>query len=160
LQTPIGLTGNPLWKRTGQHGNVWLKAHLTLPIDSKIPNYRIAIEAIVGKGNKGDVAIDEIVFTPNRQCSSVSEFGNLVTHYCDFETSTCNYLNELTGKFNRAKPASTNDDPNIDNTIQTLDGYYMQYKVNIFIIFLLTTYLITINLGNTFKYITSKISDA
>jgi len=63
LQTPIGLTGNPLWKRTGQHGNVWLKAHLTLPIDSKIPNYRIAIEAIVGKGNKGDVAIDEIVFT-------------------------------------------------------------------------------------------------
>jgi hypothetical protein len=126
LQTPIGLTGNPLWKRTGQHGNVWLKAHLTLPIDSKIPNYRIAIEAIVGKGNKGDVAIDEIVFTPNRQCSPVSEFGNLVNHYCDFETDDCGYKNELSEKFLRVKPGI---DPNKDNTLQTKYGNYMQSKV-------------------------------
>jgi len=136
LQTAIGLTGNPLWKRTGQHGDIWLKAHLTLPIvSSNIPNYRIAIEAIVGKGKKGDVAVDEIVFTPNRQCSPVSEFGSLVNHYCDFEANVCNYLNELSGKFDRAKPVSKNDDPNKDNTLQTIGGYYMKYQVNISSIF-------------------------
>lgn len=98
---------------------------------TNIPNYRIAFEAIVGNGFKGDVAVDEITFLPNQKCKAISEFGNLVTHYCDFESSDCTYTNELSGKWTRAKPSSINDDPNKDNTYQTKDGYYMQYKVNL-----------------------------
>jgi len=131
LQTSFGLTGKPIWRRDQQHGNVWLRAHVKLsPANiTNIANYRIAIEGIVGKGFKGDVAVDELVFTPNKPCSPVSEFGDLVVHYCDFETNDCNYKNELSGRFLRAKPLSINDDPNKDNTYQTKDGIYMQYKV-------------------------------
>jgi hypothetical protein len=50
LLTPIGLTGNPIWKRNTQHGNIWLKAHVTLTNSTNIPNYRIVFEAIVGNG--------------------------------------------------------------------------------------------------------------
>ena len=83
------MTGNSIWKRNQQHGNIWLKAHitsyyifisiiilfvfnlfifhLTVPVSSNIQNYRIAIEAIVGKGARGDVAIDEIAFYSNQR---------------------------------------------------------------------------------------------
>ena len=41
--------------------------NLTVPSSNNVPNYRIAIEAIVGKGSRGDVAIDEIVFYSNQR---------------------------------------------------------------------------------------------
>jgi hypothetical protein len=50
LQTPNGLNPNPLWQRNKQHGNVWLRAHLTLPAQASIPSYNLVFEAIVGKG--------------------------------------------------------------------------------------------------------------
>ena len=128
MKTPIGLTGNPLWKRDTQHGDLWLQAYVTIPKSTSIPSYRIAFEAIVGKGYKGDVAIDEIVFTPNKRCSPVSQFGDTVGHYCDFEIGVCGYTqNELSGKWNRIQPTSS-DEPTVDNTYQTRNGYYMAYK--------------------------------
>ena len=129
MKTPIGLTGNPIWKRNIQHGDLWLKAHLTIPISENVPNYRIVFEAILGSGYKGDVAIDEIVFQPNKKCSPVSEFANAVTHYCDFETNdACNYKNE-NSDVDWIRTQATSGDPNVDNTYQTSQGHYMKLKV-------------------------------
>ena len=121
-----------MWKRDQQHGNVWLKAHLTIPKSDNIPNYRLAFEATVGKGYKGDVAIDEIIFTANRRCSPVSEFGESVSHYCDFESNDlCSYrIENSTAIWKRSKAGNS---PDYDNTYQTKDGYFMQLKVMNFI---------------------------
>ena len=133
LNTPGGLTGNPIWQRTTQHGNLWLKAHVTIPPAGNFATYQIAFEAIVGKGKRGDVALDEIVFTPNKRCSPVSEFGSLVAHYCDFEdAAVCGYqIDNATannGRWVRAKPTATTV-PSFDNTYQTVEGYFMRYEV-------------------------------
>lgn len=80
------------------------------------------------------MALDEIVFTPNKRCPPISEFGNLVTHYCDFETDICGYnvtgtANNNYDKWVRAKPIyffGQPDTPPTDNTLQTKEGYYMQ----------------------------------
>ena len=95
---------------------------------------------LINQGYLGDVAIDEIVFTPNRRCTPVAELGELgdvVKHYCDFEFDTCGYTNDTVGtqKWYRMKPAPPllgiiTDSPAVDNTYQTRDGYYMQYRVN------------------------------
>lgn len=76
------------------------------------------------------------MFTPNRRCTPVAELGDIVKHYCDFEFDTCGYANDTFGTqpWFRAKPAApllgiVFDSPAVDNTYQTRDGYYLQYKV-------------------------------
>lgn len=91
----------------------------------------------VKKGKRGDIALDEIVLTLNRRCSPISDFGDLVTHYCDFETDTCQYEiepkddNEST--WTRVQPQSAipgfNEPPFTDHTLLTSDGYYMKLRV-------------------------------
>lgn len=122
---------------------MWLRANLNLEPPQNIPNYSIVFEAIVGSGYKGDVALDEIVFTPNKRCSPVSEFGDLVQHYCDFESNICGYNisggSTLYNRWVRAKPTyylGIPDTPPIDNTLQTRNGYYMQSHVRKFLLFL------------------------
>ncbi|CAF0741635.1 unnamed protein product, partial [Brachionus calyciflorus] len=129
ILTPVGLTTEPIWKRTEQHGNLWLKGHVNLQ-SQNVPEYQIVFEAIAGTSYTGDVAIDEIEFIPNKRCPPISEFGNSVTHYCDFETDECGYT--ITGgtvsKWQRSKPLSLilGDQPPTDNTLQTLNGYYFK----------------------------------
>lgn len=50
MLTPNGLSDSPLWRRDTQHGDVWLRAHVTLAAQTSIPNYNLVFEAVVGKG--------------------------------------------------------------------------------------------------------------
>jgi hypothetical protein len=89
------------------------------------------------QGTKGDAAIDEIKLTPNKICAPVSEFGNLISHYCDFERDdNCNYVNDTArdGKWIRTKPRLSQfgfEEPNKDNTYQTREGKFMLYSVKL-----------------------------
>lgn len=49
---------------TGQQDDAWLR--LDTPLTSNAP-FRVIIEAVVGHGYKGDIAIDDISFTPDCQ---------------------------------------------------------------------------------------------
>ena len=136
ILSPIGLTNNKLWVRNEQHGNLWIKSNFNLdPSFFNFTSYKIVFEALVGRGMRGDVALDEIEFTPNKLCSPVSEFGNTVTSYCDFETNACNYVtasNSTWYKWERKQPERVGgflEQPNKDNTMQTKDGYYMRLRV-------------------------------
>lgn len=82
------------------------------------------------------MALDEIVLIANRRCSPVSEFGDLVTHYCDFETDECGYTISQASEgttWKRAQPElllpGVYDSPPYDNSLQTQDGYYMKLTV-------------------------------
>lgn len=93
------------------------------------------------------MAVDEIEFFPNKRCPPISEFGNTVTHYCDFETDDCGYsISGTSGnKWQRSKPSNDvfGNLPVIDNTLQTQDGYFFKSNViknliNIFLKFKLS----------------------
>lgn len=132
----IGASQNPIWKRDKQHGNVWLKGHVTIPASNAYQNYRIVFEGIVGKGYRGDVAIDEITFLPNRRCPPTSEYGLAVTHYCDFEDpNLCGYKNDESGggswKWLSARNQSFINVPPYDHTYETPNGYFMSFQANI-----------------------------
>ena len=58
-----------LWTLSGQQGNTWLNARVSL---SKSPNrnYWIVFEGVRGNGYRGDIAIDDIQFT-NADCTKI-----------------------------------------------------------------------------------------
>ena len=140
LVTPFGLSNRPIWQRNIQHGNIWLKAHITLTKQPDIRYYRLLFEGVVGRGSRGSVAIDEIVFQPNQRCSPVAEISNLVNHYCDFENEdVCGYqiVPNDKGAWARDKPNLESLPPvypAIDNTYQTEQGHFIQLKVNYYFI--------------------------
>jgi hypothetical protein len=109
--------------RDQQHGNVWLKAHVTLRPNTNLTSYKLVFEAMIGNGIKGDVALDELVFTPNAQCPPISEQGDIVTQYCDFETDTCQFTVSGASNFQWKRTQGT------DNTLQTNEGNFMKLTV-------------------------------
>ena len=51
-----------VWKRSGDQGNMWVKAEVSLTATSD-PNtypYRVEFEGIVGSGYRSDIAVDDI----------------------------------------------------------------------------------------------------
>ncbi len=128
----------PIWRRNQQHGNIWLRAHVT--VESFTEAYSFVFEAVVGKGYKGNVAIDEIVFTENRRCLPIAEVSDLVGHYCDFEgqaaNNICNYTVLDANTWTKAKPMiGFGRYPKYDNTYQTSVGSFMQYVSIIYSIY-------------------------
>jgi len=53
--------GFPVWKEIGNHGNRWLEGQVDF--DCSMSQYQVEIEATVA-GWRGDIAIDELHFTP------------------------------------------------------------------------------------------------
>jgi hypothetical protein len=116
----------PIWRRNQQHGNIWLRAHVS--VEPFTEPYSFVFEAVVGRGSKGNVAIDELVFTENKRCLPIAEVSHLVGHYCDFESEDiCNYTaNPKT--WARAKPFTEPQKyPKYDNTYQTSAGSFIQH---------------------------------
>ncbi|KAK7488814.1 hypothetical protein BaRGS_00019949, partial [Batillaria attramentaria] len=61
------LHGQPLWTKSGDQGNQWHLAQVTLPASQLLQNFRIAFEGVMGRTNLetyGDIAIDDIVTVP------------------------------------------------------------------------------------------------
>lgn len=108
-----------LWTLSGQQGNTWLNARVSL---SKSPNrnYWIVFEGVRGNGYRGDIAIDDIQFTnadcrilPAKARPSKPTLPPPTTRFtlpptippslynCDFENGFCNYTQEhITDVFN------------------------------------------------------------
>ena len=50
-----------IWSLSGNAGNAWFKSEVTI---SSIDDFQLIFEASVGNTGMGDIAIDEITFTP------------------------------------------------------------------------------------------------
>lgn len=50
--------GTALWSKSGNHGNQWLVAHVT--ITSPTSGYQVVFEGVIGASYTGDIAIDDI----------------------------------------------------------------------------------------------------
>ena len=130
-----------LWTLSGQQGNTWLNARVSL---SKSPNrnYWIVFEGVRGNGYRGDIAIDDIQFTnadcrilPAKARPSKPTLPPPTTRFtlpptippslynCDFENGFCNYTQErITDIFNWTRhqggTSSGGTGPVIDHTKQ------------------------------------------
>ncbi|GFN85246.1 MAM and LDL-receptor class a domain-containing protein 1-like [Plakobranchus ocellatus] len=105
-----------IWVRTGSQGKAWTDARIHLAGGQS--SYQI--EATVGTGARGDIAIDDISVAPGN-CLQSSQGVPIAT--CDFEKDLCNYKQESSDAFNwtrhNGRTASSNTGPSVDHTYGT-----------------------------------------
>ena len=132
-----------IWSLSGQKGNKWLNGRVSLP---KISNtrYWIVFEGIRGNSYKGDIAIDDVLFTtggcqilpadadPNKPTATTPVVTTKFTlpptvptsaYNCDFEKDLCQYVQEqITDVFNWTRHQggtySGGTGPTLDHTKQ------------------------------------------
>lgn len=63
-------TGPRIWTLTGNQGNEWLVAQVS--VWSSLRSFQISFEGTVGRGGKGDIAIDDVTIF-NGKCASPGE---------------------------------------------------------------------------------------
>ncbi|XP_066300039.1 MAM and LDL-receptor class A domain-containing protein 2-like [Branchiostoma lanceolatum] len=61
MRTQINGPLTTLWSKTGQQGDEWWLAYVDISSDA---NFQVVIEAVRGNGAAGDIAIDDVSFTP------------------------------------------------------------------------------------------------
>ncbi|KAK7473655.1 hypothetical protein BaRGS_00035133, partial [Batillaria attramentaria] len=126
-----------LWTRSGDQGNMWLPARITL--NGPINHQDIVFEAVRGRGIRGDIAVDDISYTTGGPCSALARPGATAKPLaagCDFETKDlCGYTQDhRTDNFDFTRKAgptrSANTGPSTDHTTGTAAGYYMYMEAD------------------------------
>ncbi|XP_078483559.1 MAM and LDL-receptor class A domain-containing protein 1-like isoform X2 [Ciona intestinalis] len=116
LNILVGDTNNNVvwWQLLGDQGQHWNEAQVTITSHT---NYHIYFEAIVGKGVNGDIAIDDVQFTPGISCSrgiiyplsalpivfptipTTTPLPPIPGFQCDFESDLCGWVNSADDLF-------------------------------------------------------------
>ncbi|GFR70351.1 MAM and LDL-receptor class A domain-containing protein 1-like [Elysia marginata] len=129
----------PRWIRTGEQGNTWLKALLSIE-DNK--PYSVVLEAEKNSFTSlGDIAVDDIYLadgfcaditsTASPGVSSAPLAYGATVRSCDFEddTTICGYTQGSANTFNwqltTQGTGTVNTGPNSDHTYQTPKGHYV-----------------------------------
>ncbi|BFZ04222.1 hypothetical protein BsWGS_07261 [Bradybaena similaris] len=113
-----------LWTRQGTQGNKWLQANIFI---SSSYAYQIQIEAVVGTGAGGDIAIDDISAVSGKCPEALLGFPGVS---CDFEEDFCGYVQEEQGdqfdwtRYSGSTP-SYDTGPLEDHTYGTYYGHYI-----------------------------------
>ena len=125
-----------LFNVTGNQGDKWIRGSLHFTLGRG--QYRLVIEASVGDGHEGDIAIDDVSFSP--ECQGL--FGKLVSKRefvaskadCSFEDNYCGwengYSNPLPWTRNQGETLSQLTGPDVDYSKGTRDGYYLYFEIS------------------------------
>ncbi|XP_071104756.1 MAM domain-containing glycosylphosphatidylinositol anchor protein 2-like, partial [Haliotis cracherodii] len=128
---------NIVWTRHGNQGTNWTEARINLPVAT---NFQVVIEAVRGRGWKGDISIDDTK-TVNGPCPPLGTIlpsvppgarttPMPVSTSCNFETkAVCGYTQDKSDNFDwrwsTGSTASAVTGPNNDHTYGTPAGHYM-----------------------------------
>nr|XP_039270832.1 MAM and LDL-receptor class A domain-containing protein 1-like [Styela clava] len=109
---------NFLWSVNEDMNDHWRPMQLTI---SAVSSFQIVFEGVLGNGEQGDIAIDDIVLLPGA-CQPLGS--------CNFENGYCTWENsEHTDDFDWMRAAgetmSGNTGPTVDHTLQTPHGVYL-----------------------------------
>lgn len=129
----------PVSTISGQHGFQWRKLFVDITSYNK---YRIVLEAVIGDGILGDIAIDDISFTENISCGSLTTNSQLTTttanpsttiYDCNFEAGWfCNWNldaeNDMNWKVQQGPSNIIFTGPSADHTLETALGYYIYIR--------------------------------
>ncbi|XP_072014819.1 MAM and LDL-receptor class A domain-containing protein 2-like [Amphiura filiformis] len=115
----VSYLGEPdvIWSKQGSRGEHWQIANVLVAKDSP---YRLVFTGIVGDGELGDIAIDDMSHSPG-QCDPEGT--------CTFELDECTFYSTTEGDFewlrSKGGTPSSYTGPAIDHTLGTKDGYYV-----------------------------------
>ena len=59
--TQYGVYQNKVWAKSGDQGPGWQKARIVLSSDQ---DFQVIFHAVMGVSNRGDIAIDDVIFSP------------------------------------------------------------------------------------------------
>ncbi|XP_035827615.1 MAM and LDL-receptor class A domain-containing protein 1 [Aplysia californica] len=118
-----------LWAKNGTQGNQWFRADLNIHARYRL---QLVIEADVGSGPEGDIAIDDITISDGA-CGQ-SPLG-VSGPTCDFEQGICGYSQDQTDDFDWIRGIDGSFNPNggtsVDHTYMSFAGHYMYIRANI-----------------------------
>jgi len=60
--TQYGVYQNKIWAKTDDQGQGWQKARVLLSSDQ---DFHVIFHAVIGVSNRGDIAIDDVIFSPS-----------------------------------------------------------------------------------------------
>ncbi|XP_021968384.1 MAM and LDL-receptor class A domain-containing protein 1 isoform X2 [Folsomia candida] len=77
------------WQLSGEAGNAWYQGQVPI---SSFTSFKILFEGEVGRNNLGDIAIDDISFSPG-PCPSAPQTAAGLSGDCTFEIDECGWAN-------------------------------------------------------------------
>ncbi|XP_033751996.1 MAM and LDL-receptor class A domain-containing protein 1-like [Pecten maximus] len=115
----LALPTTPIWRRSGNQGNRWVKAKVDITAKSV---FNVVFESVRG-GAYGDIAVDDVAISDGSCTSSAMMV-------CNFESATiCGFQQSHTDQFDWTRGSgSTNSvgtGPSNDHTYGTSRGHYM-----------------------------------
>lgn len=116
-----------VWSLTGEAGNVWHQGQLT--VASPTP-FRVVFEAATGRNHLGDIAIDDVSFSPG-PCPSAPQAAASHQGDCNFEADECGWSNAGSREasdeidWSRMPAESSRQAPFKDHTTHTGKGFVM-----------------------------------
>ncbi|XP_071965542.1 MAM and LDL-receptor class A domain-containing protein 1-like [Antedon mediterranea] len=124
-----GDISNKIWSKTGNRGNVWRPAEVT--INDVGDDYKVIFEGIVGISFQGDIAIDDVTVADYSCTSSNNGTSNVVIGIsCTFEEpEICGYTQDTSDDFNwiwqNYATGTLGTGPSSDHTLGTGLGFYV-----------------------------------
>ncbi|XP_067933319.1 MAM and LDL-receptor class A domain-containing protein 1-like [Watersipora subatra] len=121
-----------LWRKSRTQGNKWLKMSISITKNISM----IAINGIVGSGIRGDIAIDDIMFSPTPCEQAVSgQLKDVTKLSCGFDSSFCGWkaISSIQGQqtFMLTSPSSSPPQgPDVDFNTGTKNGKYLGLPAN------------------------------
>lgn len=93
------LPGSVVWTETGNKGDVWNLAQVSLPLNTtfSFSNYVLILEAVSGSSPTDDIALDDLNILTGELCPSLNTtcaFKCQVNDQCVSEKQLCNFIND------------------------------------------------------------------
>ncbi|WAR02785.1 MLRP2-like protein [Mya arenaria] len=146
LYQPTAKNSSLLWQVSGNQGNSWRNQQVTI---NSTTNWQVTFDGDIGSGIQGDIAIDDVIFTPGQCTGVVPTFSSIqystqatVTYPpsqydCNFESTsqpTCTWSQDTTDQFNwtpkQGTTGSLNTGPTSDHTLQNNNGHYIYIEAS------------------------------
>ncbi|UJR31098.1 hypothetical protein I4U23_018606, partial [Adineta vaga] len=131
----------------GEQGNLWKKLNTDIAVTLQNREWvRIIVEGIAGPSFQGDIAVDDITWSPNATCQSTdttaaSTTPSVPTTYpptiydCDFECNcTCQWKHDETLPFKwiirKGSTSSIDTGPEADHTTGSRQGHFIYIETS------------------------------
>ena len=123
------LSTNPVWSLSGNYGDVWRQAAVTV---TSSEDFEVVFEGIVGSSFDGDISIDDVFIDASNPCKSSGS--------CDFENSWCLWTPDPKNNFDFLRvtgqllqtfsPAPFQPSVTVDTTTNTKYGHFLWTGTN------------------------------
>lgn len=81
IATKYGVPDNKVWAKSGDQGFGWKKATIVL---NSLKDFQVVVTATAGGSNRGDIGLDDVIFSPECKFNGNLLPGRLIFHHSFF----------------------------------------------------------------------------